>query len=55
MAANGRLRIVMTTPSMPLNNDGGAVMLIDLAGVLRCRVEYTAEQVRAGTWVEFDR
>jgi len=52
VAAKGRLRIVMTTPTMPLNNDGDTVLLIDPAGVLRCRVEYTAEQVRAGKWVE---
>jgi micrococcal nuclease len=55
VASKGKLRIVMTTPTMPLNNDGDTVMLIDPAGVLRCRVDYTAEQVRAGTWVEFDR
>jgi endonuclease YncB( thermonuclease family) len=54
-AAKGRLRVVMATPSMPLNNDGDTVLLIDPAGVVRCRVEYTAEQVRAGVWVEFNR
>ncbi|MCY2987044.1 MAG: lamin tail domain-containing protein [Planctomycetota bacterium] len=49
VAAKGRLRIVMTAATMPLNNDGDTVLLIESAGVLRCRVEYTAEQVRAGT------
>ena len=50
VAAKGRLRIVMTAATMPLNNDGDTVMLIDPAGVLRSRVEYTGEQVRAGKW-----
>ena len=52
VASKGRLRIVMTKATMSLNNDGDTVLLIDPAGVLRCRVEYTAEQVRAGKWVE---
>jgi hypothetical protein len=51
--AKDRLRIVMTAPSMPLNNDGDTVLLIDPAGVVRSRVEYTADQVRVGKWVEF--
>jgi len=55
VAAKGRLRIVMTTPTMPLNNDGDTVMLLDPAGVVRSRVEYTGEQVRAGKWLEFGR
>ena len=53
VAAKGRLRMVMTTPTMPLNNDGDTVWLIDPTGVLRSRVEYTADQVRAGKWVMF--
>jgi endonuclease YncB( thermonuclease family) len=53
VAANGRLRIVMTTATMPLNNDGDTVLLIDPAGVVRCRVEYNADHVRAGKWVDF--
>ena len=36
--------------TMPLNNDGDTVMLIDPAGVLRSRVEYNAGEVRAGKW-----
>jgi hypothetical protein len=51
VAAKGRLRIVMTTPTMPLNNDGDTVLLIDPAGVLRCRVEYNGEQVQVGKWL----
>ena len=43
----------MTQATMSLNNDGDTVMLIDPAGVLRSRVEYTAEHVRVGKWVEF--
>ena len=41
----------MTTATMSLNNDGDTVRMIDPAGVVRCRVEYTAEQVRVGKWV----
>ncbi|NLS97593.1 MAG: hypothetical protein GXX96_36095 [Planctomycetaceae bacterium] len=55
VAARGRLRIVMTAATMPLNNDGDTVLLIDPAGVVRCRVEYNADHVRAGNWVEFGR
>ena len=36
---------------MPLNNDGDEVLLIDPAGVVRFRVEYTGQQVQIGTWV----
>lgn len=53
VATKGRLKIVMTMATMPLNNDGDTVMLIDPTGVVRCRVEYTREQVRPGTWVGF--
>lgn len=52
VTAQGRLRIVMTTPTMPLNNDGDTVWLIDSAGVVRSRVEYNADHVQAGEWVE---
>ena len=48
VAPKGQLRIVMTTPTMPLNNDGDTVLLIDPAGVVRSRVEYTGEQVQRG-------
>jgi hypothetical protein len=43
----------MTQATMPLNNDGDMVLLIDPAGVVRSRVEYTLEQVRVGKWVQF--
>jgi len=55
VATRGRLRIVMTTPTMPLNNDGDTVLLISPDGALRSRVEYTGKQVRTGEWVEFGR
>jgi endonuclease YncB( thermonuclease family) len=54
VVAKRRLRIVMTTATMSLNNDGDTVMLIDPAGVLRSRVEYGKDQVRVGKWVEFN-
>jgi hypothetical protein len=41
----------MAPPTMPLNNDGDEVLLIDPVGVVRCRVEYTGQQVQIGTWV----
>jgi hypothetical protein len=47
--AKGRLRIVMPDHTMPLNQDGDTVMLLDPVGVLRCRVEYNGGPVRAGS------
>jgi micrococcal nuclease len=52
VAAKGKLRIVMTTATMPLNNDGDTVLLINATGVVRSRVAYTGEQVRAGIWID---
>lgn len=49
--ANGRLTIIMTDPSMPLNNDGDSVWLIDSTGVVRSQVAYTGSQ--SGQWVKF--
>jgi hypothetical protein len=43
----------MTEPSMPLNNDGDDVFLIDPDGVVRSRVTYGGHEVRSGKWVEF--
>ena len=51
VAAKGRLRIVMTTATMPLNNDGDTVLLIDPAGVVRSRAVYVGEQVQTGIWI----
>ena len=51
VAAGSVVTITLDPPTMPLNNDGDTVCLIDPAGVLRCRVEYTGEQVRAGMWI----
>lgn len=51
VAAGRAKTVTMAPPTMPLNNDGDEVPLIDPAGVVRCRVEYTGQQVRIGTWV----
>lgn len=53
--AKGRLRIVMSTASMPLNNDGDTVLLIDPTGVVRSRATYRGEQVRASVWIDVNR
>ncbi len=50
--AKGTLRIVMTTATMPLNNDGDTVLLLDATGVVRSRVAYSEDQVGVGTWLE---
>ena len=49
--AGGTLTITMTEPTMPLNNDGDEVVLIDASGVARSRVAYAGEQARSGAWV----
>ena len=42
----------MTEPSMPLNNGGDEVVLVDGEGVVRSRVAYGGMEVRSGKWVE---
>lgn len=49
--ASGRLTVTMTNPSMPLNNDGDEVLLIDQQGVVRSHVVYG--EVSSGDWIEF--
>ena len=51
--AKGTLTITMTEPTMPLNNDGDEVVLIDGSGVARSRVAYGEGQARSGAWIEF--
>lgn len=53
--AVGRLVVTMTEPSMPLNNDGDEVELVDGDGVVRSRVNYTEGEVRVGELVEFGK
>ena len=50
---HGRLLVTMTEPTMPLNNDGDEVLLIDPEGVVRSRVAYSKDEVRSGKWVVF--
>ena len=51
----GKLVVTMTKPSMPLNNNGDEVWLIDPDGVARSTVAYDAEQVRAGAVLLFEK
>ena len=51
--AKGKLTVTMTNPTMPLNNDGDEIVLIDAGGVVRSRVAYTGLQARAGAWIQF--
>ena len=53
--AKRKLTITMSEPTMPLNNDGDEVQLIDGGGTARSRVAYAAEQATAGVWIEFGR
>ena len=41
----------LTEPSMPLSNDGDAILLIDAGGVVRNQVAYGGYEVRPGKWV----
>ena len=43
---------VMTTATMPLNNDGDTVLMLDATGVVRSRVAYAVDQVGVGVWLE---
>jgi endonuclease YncB( thermonuclease family) len=45
--------IQMTDPSMPLNNDGDDLFLIDGSGAVRIRVSYSENQVAEGRQIEF--
>ena len=51
----GQLVVTMSDPSMPLNNDGDDVRLVDADGIARSKVSYTADQVRPGVVLRFDR
>lgn len=44
--------ITLDPPTMPLNNDGDAILLMDADGVPVCRVTYSEKQVRSGEWIE---
>ncbi len=47
------LVVTMTEETMPLNNDGDTVVLIDAEGVGRSRVSYEGSQARSGATVRF--
>ena len=47
------LVVTMTEATMPLNNNGDEVLLIDADGIGRSRVTYSESQVRAGVTLRF--
>lgn len=51
--SGSRLTIVMQVSSMPLNNDGDEVQLIDPAGDEKDKASYVASQVHSGKMIEF--
>ena len=48
VAAKKSLVVTMTESTMPLNNNGDEVLLLDAKKVVRSQVWYTADQVRSG-------
>lgn len=54
VSSNNTLVITMTTFSMPLNNSGDDISLIDAQNNTRHHVSYTSSQVRPGALVEFE-
>jgi len=46
------LTVTMTEPSMPLNNNGDEVLLIEGGGVVRSRVAYGERDARSGRWIK---
>lgn len=55
VSAGETLTVTITEPTMPLNNDGDEVVLIDGSGVARSRVAYAEGQARSGAWIEFGK
>jgi hypothetical protein len=53
VAVGRAVTIRLDPPTMPLNNDGDEVLLLDADGVPVSRATYTERQVRAGEWIEF--
>jgi len=53
VAAGRAVTIRLDPPTMPLNNDGDEVLLLDANGVPVSRVGYTERQIRTGEWIEF--
>ena len=49
------LIVTMTDATMPLNNNGDDVVLVDPDGVGRSKVSYEADQVRPGVTLRFGR
>ncbi len=48
VAAKKSLVVTMTESTMPLNNNGDEILLIDAQNVVRSQVRYTSDQVRSG-------
>jgi len=54
VAAGSTVTIRLNPPTMPLNNDGDDVRLLDADGVAVSCVTYAEQQVRAGEWIQFE-
>jgi len=53
VAAGKGVTVTLPVNTLPLNNDGDSILLIDADGVPACRVIYSEQQVRSGEWIEF--
>jgi hypothetical protein len=53
VAAGATVTITMATFSMPLNNSGDEVQVVDPSGVVRHQVRYEAAQVQPGVTLAF--
>ena len=51
----GQVVVTMADPTMPLNNNGDDVLLVDTDGIVRSKVSYTEGQVRSGRVLRFGR
>ena len=54
MQAGERRTLIMSTPTMPLDNSGDEVTLFDAAGGTLDRVRYGGSEVRRGVPITFD-
>ena len=53
VAAGKGITVALPPNTMPLNNDGDIILLLNADGVPVCRVTYSDSQARAGEWIEF--
>lgn len=48
IAAGDRMTVILSPNSMPLNNGGDEIVVVDAAGTIRHRVVYSGSQVQPG-------